>query len=213
MKKSLFIFSGLGVDERIFQMLDLSDYSVTFIKWIEPKNKETIEQYAFRLLEQITVLNPILVGVSFGGMMAVEVSKLIDVTKLILISSAKKKAEIPFYYRLAGKLGLHNLMFLKIMKNSNFVTNWFFGAKSPFEKQLLKQILLDIDPVFLRWAIKQILNWRNEIIPQNLFHIHGTKDRILPISFANCDLKIKNGGHLMTLSHAAELSKIIKVKV
>jgi hypothetical protein len=53
LKKSLFIFSGLGVDERIFQKLDLSDFTVAFIKWIEPKNEETIEQYAFRLLEQM----------------------------------------------------------------------------------------------------------------------------------------------------------------
>ena len=133
MTKQLYIFSGLGADERVFQRLDFSDFKTTYIKWIAPYDKETIEHYTTRLLDQITTTNPTLIGLSFGGLIAVEVAKQIDTEKVILIASAKTKNEIPFYYRFAGQLGLHKLLPTRLLKSSNFVTNWFFGTSSTFD--------------------------------------------------------------------------------
>ena len=209
MRKEIYLFSGLGADESVFQRLDFSNYSTTFIKWIAPLGQETIEHYATRLLEQIPTERPILIGLSFGGIMAIEVAKQIDTTKVILIASAKTKKEIPFYYRMAGRIGLHKLLPVRFLKNSNAVTNWFFGAKSSFDKQLLKEILHNTDPAFLKWAIDKIVHWPNQEEPENIFHIHGTKDRILPLSFVNCDVIIKNAGHLMVLDKSEELNKVL----
>lgn len=210
MTKQLYIFSGLGADERVFQKLDFSGFPTTFIKWIVPENKETIEKYVTRLIEQITTTKPILIGLSFGGIIAIEVAKQIETEKVILIASAKTKKEIPFYYRFVGQLGLHKFLPAVILKSSNFITNWFFGTTSGFDKQILKQILIDTDPTFLKWAIDKIVRWNNQTQLKNIFHIHGTTDRILPFNFVNCDLTIKNGGHLMTLNKADELSKVLK---
>ena len=110
MKDKIFIFSGLGADQRVFQKLDFSGFDVTFVNWIIPFEKETIEHYAARLLDQISGKNPILVGLSFGGIMAVEVAKQIETKKIILIASAKTKDEIPFYFQIAGKLNLQKLL-------------------------------------------------------------------------------------------------------
>lgn len=210
MTKELYIFSGLGADERVFQKIDFSNFSTTIIKWIIPLDKETIEYYATRLLDQITTTKPILIGLSFGGLMAVEVAKQIETEKVILISSAKTKYEIPFYYRFAGQLGLHKLLPTKLLKSSNFITNWFFGTNSTFDKQLLKQILIDTDPTFLKWAIDKVTHWTNKTQTKNLFHIHGTSDRILPFKFVYSNSTIKNGGHLMTLNKAYELNNILR---
>lgn len=210
MTKELYIFSGLGADERVFQKIDFSNFSTTIIKWIIPLDKETIEYYATRLLDQITTTKPILIGLSFGELMAVEVAKQIETEKVILISSAKTKYEIPFYYRFAGQLGLHKLLPTKLLKSSNFITNWFFGTNSTFDKQLLKQILIDTDPTFLKWAIDKVTHWTNKTQTKNLFHIHGTSDRILPFKFVYSNSTIKNGGHLMTLNKAYELNNILR---
>jgi pimeloyl-ACP methyl ester carboxylesterase len=208
--KELYIFSGLGADESVFQRLDFSGFSTTYIKWTVPLNKETIENYATRLIDQITSTKPILIGLSFGGLMAVEVAKQIDTEKVILIASAKTRKEIPFYYRWAGQVGLHKLLPTKLLKSSNFITNWFFGTSSMFECQLLKQILLDTDPIFLNWAIDKIVRWKNNTPTKNIFHIHGTSDRILPLCFVDCNVTINDGGHLMTLNKSDELTKIIR---
>ncbi len=210
MTKELYIFSGLGADERVFQRLDFSGFSTTFIKWIVPQDKETIENYAKRLLDQITTTKPTLIGLSFGGIMAIEVAKQIDTENVILIASAKTKNEIPFYYRFAGQLRLHKLLPTRLLKNSNFITNWIFGTSSMFDKQLLRQILLDTDPIFLKWAIDKVARWTNQTQTKNIFHIHGTSDRILPLRFVKCNTKIKNGGHLMTLNKADELNNILR---
>lgn len=210
MTKELYIFSGLGADERVFQRLDFFGFSTTFIKWTVPQESDTIEQYATQLLDQITTTKPTLIGLSFGGLIAVEVAKQIDTEKVILIASAKTKNEIPFYFRFAGQLRLHKLLPTRLLKSSNFITNWFFGTSSIFDKQLLKQILIDTDPTFLKWAIDKVARWTNQTQIKNIFHIHGTSDRILPISFVNCSSTVNNGGHLMTLNKSDELSTILR---
>lgn len=213
MSKELYIFSGLGADERVFQRLDFSGFSITFIQWIVPHENETIENYATRLLEQIKTAKPTLIGLSFGGLIAVEIAKQIVTEKVILISSAKTKKEIPFYYRFAGKLGLHKLLPTNLLKSSNFITNWLFGTITSNDELLLKQILRDTDPIFLKWAIDKIARWTNQTNTENTFHIHGTTDKILPLSFVKCNATIKNGGHLMTLNKAEELNQLLRQQI
>ena len=94
--KTVYVFSGLGADERVFCKINFSGYTVHFIQWIAPKKNEAIEDYSLRLTAQITKENPILVGLSFGGMMAVEVAKHISTEKIIIISSAKSKMKFLF---------------------------------------------------------------------------------------------------------------------
>ena len=210
MKNSVYIFSGLGTDERVFQKLKFENVNVTFIQWIPPKSKETLEEYVVRISKQITSESPILVGLSFGGMVAVEVSKIIKTKKLILLATAKGKKEIPIYFRFLGKIGFHKLIPSNVFRSANLFTYWFFGIDSNFERKLLKQILVDMNPTFLKWAIDKIVNWENITIPQNAIHIHGSKDRILPLKFIQYDVKIQGGGHFMTINKYLELNEIIK---
>ena len=213
MSKQLYILSGLGADERVFQRLDFSGFETTFIKWNIPYEKESVELYSKRLLDQITTINPTIIGLSFGGIIAIEIAKQIKTEKVILISSAKTKFEIPFYFRFIGLLGIHRLFPTTVLKSSNFLTNYFFGAKTEFERQLLKQILNDTDPIFLKWAIEKITRWTNQSKINNLFHIHGTLDRILPSFFIKCDLTIKKGGHLMILNESEQMNNILKAQL
>ena len=213
MAKEIYIFSGLGADERVFQRLDFSSFSPIFIKWEVPCGGETIEEYTSRLLCQIKTTKPILVGVSFGGIIAVEIAKQIEIGKLILISSAKTKDEIPFYYRFAGKLKLHKLLPARHLKNTNSITDWLFGTSSEFDRQLLNQILADTEPIFLKWAIDKIVKWKNQVLPSIFFHIHGANDRILPARFVKSSLTIKHGGHLMVLNRSEEINKILNQQI
>ena len=110
MNEHIYLISGLGADERVFQNLDFGRLKPKFIKWIEPKDNETIQEYALRLSEQIDTNKPIILGVSFGGMIAIEIAKQIDYQQVILISSAKTKTEIPLIYRISGRLKLHKII-------------------------------------------------------------------------------------------------------
>lgn len=208
MKNTIYILSGLGADRRVFQHLDLSGYNIVFLDWIKPESDETLPSYASRLSARITSDRPVLVGLSFGGMLAVELSKLINCQRLILISSAATSKEIPLLYRIAGKIGMHRLLLINVIRRANILTYWLFGVKSKAHKLLLKMVLRDIDPHFLRWALDSIVRWKNQTIPDNLFRIHGSTDRILPNSHGQ--VIIKGGGHLMVLEKADEVSAALR---
>jgi esterase/lipase len=140
--KHLYIFSGLGADEKAFQRLDLGGYHVTYIRWVKPGEDETIETYAGRLIDQVISVRPVLIGLSFGGLMAIEIAKHIETEKIILISSAKTRHEIPLHLRIAGSLRLHRLIPYSTLKKPNVITSYLFGAHTREDKALLEKMLL-----------------------------------------------------------------------
>ncbi|WMJ74340.1 hypothetical protein RCC89_14365 [Cytophagaceae bacterium ABcell3] len=95
------------------------------------------------------------------------------------------------------------------MKKPNIFTNWLFGAETLHDKKILAQILNDTDPAFLTWAMDQIVSWSHTSVSGNITHIHGSKDRLLPIVFNNPDIIIENGGHLMTINQAHKIMQIL----
>jgi pimeloyl-ACP methyl ester carboxylesterase len=203
MSKNIYLISGLGVDERIFQHLTFETLIPKHITWIDPKKNESIEQYALRLTEQISDEKPIILGVSFGGMLAIEIAKQIDCQQVIIISSAQTRQAIPIYYRLAGWLNIHKLIPPQLYKYPFFLTYWLFGMSSTAEKKLLKAILKDMDNRFVSWAVNVIVTWKNETLIKNLIHIHGEKDYVLWLDSAQkIDLIVPNGGHLTVFKEA-----------
>ncbi|MBS1496140.1 MAG: alpha/beta hydrolase [Bacteroidetes bacterium] len=206
----IYIFSGLGADKRIFQNLDFEGMEVHFVDWITPLPKEAIEEYAKRISQKITSNSPIIIGLSFGGMLAIEIGKIIYTEKIILISSAKTKSELPFYYRIAGRLGLQKIIPVSFFKTPTYFSNWYFGTENIKDKKVLADIMQDADPVFLKWAIEKILNWKNTVTLSNLYHIHGTRDIALPILFVKPNVKVPGAGHLMVYNKPVIISEFIK---
>lgn len=206
--KTVYLFSGLGADKRVFEFLDFQNLHIKHIDWITPLSNESVEEYARRLSTQITTNNPILLGVSFGGMIALEIAKQISCEKIILISSAETKYDIPFYFRCAGTLHLHKLIPACYFKKVNSLTYWMFGTETKAERYLLSEIIKSTDEQFLKWAIHKIVSWKNITTLPNRIKIHGTSDRILPSKKAN--YLIKDSGHFMIVSRAIEISAILK---
>src|SRR5687768_12603951 len=99
MMQKVYFISGLGADERAFSFLDLGFCEPVFIPWVRPLEGETVPAYAVRLKERIPEDFPIIVGLSFGGMVAVEIGKAFPCKKIVLLSSAKTQKEIPFYLK------------------------------------------------------------------------------------------------------------------
>ena len=208
MAKELYLLSGLGADKRVFDFLDLHGFKLVHIDWIKPLDDEKIESYAQRLLQQIMTNRPTLIGVSFGGIIAIEIAKLIETDKVILISSATTKTDIPARHRIAGNLQLNKLIPAPLYRTANFVVYWLFGVKKKKEKDLLKAIMDDADNDFVDWATNKIVTWDNEQLLPNVTTIHGTSDLILP--FRKADHVVDHGGHLMIVSRADEISRILR---
>lgn len=209
MKPTIYIISGLGADKRMFQNYSFDDFNVIHIDWILPLEKETLQNYASRISENITDENAILIGLSFGGMLSVEISKIKKFKRIFLLSSAKTMFEIPLYYRVLGKLNLLEIIPVSFLKSVNFLTNFVFGAKTNSEKILLKDIIRNTENSFMKWALYQIINWKNKDFEENIFHIQGNRDLILPHYFVKYDYLIEGGTHFMTLNQSKKIEQII----
>lgn len=209
--KDIYCVSGLGADERVFQKLKLEGYQPVHIRWLEPETKENIRDYAQRLTEQIKSDCPILVGLSFGGIITVEIAKQINAQKVILISSTKNQQEVPFYFQIFRWFPIHRLIPARVMLwFGQLLASWFFSLETIAERQLLKAILLDTNAKFMKWAIDCVVYWKNELVPHNIYHIHGESDRIFPYRYVREDFNVQQGGHFMVMNKAEYISQLIQ---
>lgn len=203
---TIYAIPGLGADERVFERLSIKAKPV---QWLKPEYNETFEAYVQRLCGCIDTSTPfILLGVSFGGMVAVEMNKFVQPEKTILISSAATKEELPVIIRWIRKGRIFR--FIPLFKPPLFVARYIFGVNTSRARKLLENILKDTDPKFLKWAIGKIIYWNNREIPANLIRIHGEKDRLLKMKKKVEYEVVKNGGHFMVVEQAEEVSRIIQ---
>ena len=212
---TIYLISGLGADKRAFQKLVFPDnFEVINIEWLIPIKQESLNNYALRISKQINTNKPfILVGLSFGGIIVTELNRIIKPVKSFIISSIQNKKEIPAFLRLLGTFKIHRIIPTKFLNRTNFVLYWFFGIENDLDKKLLSQILHDTDVQFLKWAINAILSWKQEPTQLNIYHIHGTKDKMLPIRFVKPNIKIEEGGHFMIYSMADKINLIFDKEI
>lgn len=206
----IYCISGFGADERVFKYLDFAGHEVHLLPWFNPEKSDTIQSYAARMAEGIHHDDPILLGLSFGGMMAVEIAKQKKAQKLILISTIKTKAEKPFYFKAAAALHLNEWIPLKPYSFLEKIENYNLSIKTEEEILLVREYRQNLDIKYSDWAIDRILHWENEWVPENFIHIHGTNDHIFPVKYVNPTHQIKDGGHFMIMNKAEEINAILK---
>jgi len=207
----LYLLSGLCADERLFQFLQLAHPNPSVIQWITPEPQDNLATYATKLIRQIEPGKepPVLVGLSFGGMVIQEIAKQIPVKRLILLSSLANTRELPLHYRAAGFLQMEKWVPLGLLKYWMAPADWIFGAHTPEEKRILRDIIQDTEIPFLRWSLHQILHWKHQAATENTVVIHGDADKVLPVPhFPNLHV-VKDGEHLMVMSKAIEVSALI----
>lgn len=176
------------------------------------KNKkgESLNAYAKRLAASIDTTQPFaVVGLSMGGMIAAAMTQFLRPHKTILISSVASTKEFPPLLKLARFTQVHRLVPAFLFRRPNVFAYFLFGARSRSEKRIMNHIILNADPHFVKWSIGAILRWSNHMRPQNIFHIHGDKDKILPIHYTHPDAVVKNGSHFMVWTKAGEVSKLL----
>jgi pimeloyl-ACP methyl ester carboxylesterase len=207
---NVYFISGLGADKRAFQFLDLSFCNPVFVDWISPLPREHISGYAARIREQIPEEHPIIVGLSFGGMVGAEIARQFPVKKLILLSSAESGKEIPFYLKLLRYLPVHKTTSLSFLQKANRTVYKYMGIDKRSDKILFQEMFFSADGRLIKWAIDQIINWKNNDVLINATHIHGTADILLPRRYVKADYVVEGGEHLMVLTMGEIISGLLR---
>jgi pimeloyl-ACP methyl ester carboxylesterase len=206
----IYCIPGLGADFRLFSKIKVEHATLHPVEWQMPGPNDTLVSFAEKLSVQIMHPNPVLLGVSFGGMLATEIAKAHAVKKVIIVSSCKVRAELPAYMRAAGRAGLHKALPYWAVTQNKHLNRFIFDTRSREEELYLKRMMLaDTHAQFLKRSVNMILNWKNMERPPSLVHIHGDRDKLLLPGPVHADYWVKNGGHFMIWNMANEISAIL----
>ncbi|WP_317899173.1 alpha/beta hydrolase [Aurantibacillus circumpalustris] len=206
----VYTIPGLGTDRNLFKNISIPQHSLKILEWPKPEPAFTLSDYAKTFIDQIDKSTPInMMGVSFGGMLCCEIADLIQVKKLVLISSCKTREELPIRIKFLKIFPLHKLVRDSGYRKLVSKLSWFIG----FEKNDLfefKQMAQSMPPNYFKYCIDMIINWPRKYNSQTIYHIHGLADRLLPSSKIKNFEPIKNGNHAMVVYKAHELNSILK---
>lgn len=207
--KRIYCISGLGADERVFQRLSIANATLIPIKWPAINWDDSMRSYAKKIAEQIQGEQPILLGLSLGGMLATEIGKLIITEKVFLISSAKTRKELGYNFPLWKFAVNKHLVAFGLFKSLAPLSRYRLDLKTPEERILIADMIKKTSLDFMKCAIHMIINWDNTIVNNDIIHIHGTKDKIITPKNIKATHWIEGGGHFMIYNKAEIISKLV----
>jgi len=195
----MYVLPGMGEDAGMYSQAWHNIPDSKFIDWNGCEAEESLGSVAQRLCDKWSIQNgSIVVGTSLGGMVACEISKIVDLERLVLISSAKNKNEVSSLLSL-----IHPLIDLAPIK---FIQN--VVGKYPSD---LGRMFSQSNAKFIRAMCKAIFDWdgldESGISP---IRIHGRNDKVIPLP-GDTDL-IVDGGHLISITHAADCIEFLKAQ-
>lgn len=199
-KIPVYVMPGMAASPEIFGSLSLPErFELYPLRWKIPESGENLVNYAKRMLADVHHENPVLIGVSFGGIIVQEMANIISVRKLIIISSVKTKFELPRRMRVSRNLGLYNIAPVNLVKSIKKWSKYAFTDKLEHRIALYEKYLSVDDPHYLKWAIKQMLCWDQKEALVGIVHIHGDADPVFPHKYINDCVTISGGTHIMII--------------
>ena len=135
--------------------------------------------------------------------MAVEIARLTSPVCTIILGSVTLSSQLPVYFKAVRRLHLLELLPAGFFKFAAIIKR-LFTRESKQDKILIRQMIRDADPGFIKWAMGAVLAWKNDITPHPLRHLHGSRDEMFPIWLTRPTHPISGGGHLLVMTHASE---------
>ncbi|MCC1483566.1 alpha/beta hydrolase [Winogradskyella immobilis] len=198
----VYLMPGMAANPIIFEHIKLPEenFEMHWLSWKIPTKNETLKSYSKRMIEDIKHNDIVLLGVSFGGVLVQEMSKLIKVRKLIVVSSVKSYHELPKRLKLLKHTKAYKILPTQLVSNIDLLAKYAFGETIKKRIDLYKKYLSVNDKHYLDWAIKEMVCWDQEVPNANALYIHGDKDAVFPHSTEGDCIIIKGGTHIMIIN-------------
>jgi predicted esterase YcpF (UPF0227 family) len=201
-KIPIYFMPGLAASPEIFERITFPEdlFELFFLEWELPLESESLVAYAKRIAGKITHSNPVLIGVSFGGILVQEMTQFLNTRKVIIISSVKSNLEFPKKMKLAKTTKAYKLIPTALVANLESLIKYTFGTKLNKRLQLYEKFICFRDKHYLDWAVEQIILWDRTVADEKVIHIHGDADDVFPIQYIQNCIVVKGGTHIMILT-------------
>ncbi len=206
------LIPGLGVDHRYFaNIIDLlPDHQI--LKFQTSSQTETIEEYADRLREQIEATGPfVLGGVSFGGMLASIMCQRLSPVALVLMSSTTRPDALRYSVRLFEWMSrLWPDTFAGWVRSLGSRTLRWLEPIPPEQVENFKEMVRGAALELIRSGGRMVMDWRQAPpITCPKFHLHGSRDLLIPAAKVQATHIVEGAGHLMNLTHTEQVREFI----
>jgi pimeloyl-ACP methyl ester carboxylesterase len=201
-KIAVYFMPGLAASATIFERISLPEevFEMHLLEWEIPLKNESLAEYAKRIAKKIKHENPVLIGVSFGGILVQEMAKYIDARKVIIISSVKSNLEFPRRLKIAKTTKAYKLIPMSLILNLENLAKFSFGEKMNHRLKLYEKFLSVRDIGYLQWAVEKVILWDRTIADDRVIHIHGDLDDVFPMRCVTDCIVVKGGTHIMILN-------------
>ena len=198
----VYFMPGMAANSSIFENIKLPEniFKTHWLEWEIPLDNESLLNYALRMSKKVTHQKSVLIGVSFGGILVQEMSKFLDLKKLIIISSVKCKKELPWRMKIAKFTKAYKMIPKNLTADVDKLAKYAFGKVATKRIELYRKYLSVNDPKYLSWAVKQVILWEQETPIKDVIHIHGEKDGIFPTRHLSNYIEVKGGTHIMVIN-------------
>ncbi|HEX5244491.1 MAG TPA: alpha/beta hydrolase [Tepidisphaeraceae bacterium] len=198
---------GLNGDARVFAPQLERFPSLIVARWQPPLKSDSLAAYAARLARSLDPDGPCLVGgVSFGGIVALEVARNLEARACLLIASSQDAKGLPATIRLLRPVAaVANAAALNCTIHHG-------GMLAASSSRRLRRRIARLSPEelrFRRWALKALLTWQPPSLSCPVLQIHGECDSTFAHSRSQADVVVRNAGHLLTLTHADQVNAFI----
>lgn len=215
------LFPGMGADPRMFARLKarLGD-DVESPDWLMPERDEPFDHYAKRFADKLQPEpgddRPLFLGgVSFGGMVALQVACHLRPEAVILIGSCRSRHAKPPRWRVAKRVG--GLIPLSMFGPRVFALAARWVATLDQLDEPHRRLLIDMarrcDPYHVRWTGYTCADWTFDPAEYDGFppihQVHGRHDAIIPLHPGDPDKVIEDGRHILPFSHEQTVHRYI----
>lgn len=207
----IYCLPGLGLNEKVFSKLKIPSAQLKFIKYVEAEKEETLQSYAAKINEQIVDEEFSLLGMSLGGILSIEISRIRKVKKLYLISTIKNKLERPSFLKVLDKIPNSSTTAAKWAISASVKLKPYYDNSDEEGLNLFKEMMEECSLGFISWGWRVVSNWEfNQSFSTPFYHLHGTADLVFPIKHIDQAETLKGGTHYMIYNNADEISTRIE---
>jgi len=207
------LIPGYGARCRIFERIVWPEgWDIVPLEWPEPLSGESLESYVHRWRSEMPECIEVLVGVSWGGVLALHLGPLVHSQHIVQISSWQQSKHQIWWLRALGKGALHRLVVLALRWKTPKQWAQWWGPHPVRVEQLWQKWMLPSDAYLFRWALPHILKNAPPQVTIPITALKGTRDAWFPLQ--PHEIPIEGATHVAVITHAAAISlhltKILK---
>ena len=206
-KPCVYLIPAFDMKPREIALFKLQEFNVVPLTLPILRSYSTFEEVLDSIKRQIPEAHPRILGLCSGGTLALHPTLSGSASKVVAVSCAASRSEVPVSHQILALAFLFAPMFpLKIFgKAFNYIFESLMHTRIHFSRIWLK---FEQN----KFIVRTIMSTQELLVSDFFVRIHGEHDRIFPLGKIIHPVVIKGGGHFLIKKHRKRLLTEIELQ-